>query len=188
MIFTTFGETTYNGVSIANIFHSLQFYYDIIKNNFTLRKYEIPNDHRPERVAYELYGDPSMYWVLFLINEITDPYHDWIKSTSATQETAEYQYTYAGGTEQVDHYVDEQDRQWFNVIESPDGSKNWYSKNHDGGADRFLYRGTMVPISATEHEQNLNESKRVIQVIAPGEISTFVNQLLETIGNLNANS
>lgn len=188
MIFTVFGQTTYNGVNVADIFNNLTFYYDIIKSNFTLRKYEIEGDARPEQVAYDLYGDPNMYWVLFLVNSITDPYHDWIKSMNATQETTIYRYQYVGGSEQVDHYVDEQDRQWFRVIENPVGSKNWYSKDKFDNPDRFVYRGTMIPVSVTEHEHNLNEEKRIISVISPAEISTFVNVLLETIGDLNGDS
>ena len=39
--------------------------------------YVIKDSDRPDIVAYKYYEDETLDWVLFLINEIVDPYYDW---------------------------------------------------------------------------------------------------------------
>lgn len=188
MILTLFGTTTYNNQIIANIFKNPRYYYNLIKREFILRNYRVNGNKRPEQVAYELYGDPNLYWVLLLVNEIIDPLNGWIKSVNATQETSIYRYQWVGGPEQVDHHVDEIGRKWYDVIEHPVGTNNWYSKNAFGNPDRFVYRGTMVPVSITENEQDLNEAKRTIEVVNPADIRRFVDRMVKIIGDLNDSS
>lgn len=186
MIFTLFGKTQYQGIELANIFVNLNHYYNIMKTEFQLREHKISGDQRPEQLAYELYKDPNMYWVFFLVNEITDPYHDWVKGMTATQETIDYQYQHIGGGEQVDHYVDESGRQWFDILESPAGSKNWYSTNADGVIDRKIYFGEMIPVSITENEHDINEAKRVISIVQPKDARRFVERLKSLVETYNA--
>lgn len=182
MIFTLFGKTEYNGVLVADIFHNLNYYYNQIKNNFILRNFQVPRDFRPEMLAHQLYGDPNLYFVFFLVNEISDPFNEWIKSTNATQETTEYTWQYAGGSEQIYKHVDEKNREWFNVVENPEGSGNWYTKDRFGNPDRFVYSGTMVPVSVTEEMQDRNEDYRIISIIDPSDIRRFIDSLTDVIG------
>ena len=35
---------------------------------------------RPDQVAYNVWGDPYLSWILYLTNDIRDPYHDWYLS------------------------------------------------------------------------------------------------------------
>lgn len=185
MIFTVFGTTIYNDVNMANIFVNLNHYYNILKTEFDLREYQISGDDRPESLSNELYGDPNLYWVFFLINEITDPFYDWILSMNTTQTNIDYRWQFVGGGDQIDHHVDESGRQWFNVIEYPDGSKNWYSKGADGEADKFMYFGTMIPVTITEHQHNINEDKRNIKIVQPKDIRRFVDRLVALVRTYN---
>ena len=44
-------------------------------------RYDVIEGQRPEEVAYLLYGDAELHWVILLMNDITDVYHDWPLST-----------------------------------------------------------------------------------------------------------
>ena len=48
--------------------------------------YEITNDLRPDQVAAAYYDDPSLVWLIFLMNNIIDPYHDWPLTTRQLEE------------------------------------------------------------------------------------------------------
>ena len=39
--------------------------------------YDIKNGETPESIAFKLYGDAELHWVVMLINNITDRFHDW---------------------------------------------------------------------------------------------------------------
>ena len=185
MIFTLFGTTEYNGTELANIFVNLNHYYNIMKSEFQFREYKISGDQRPEDLAYELYNDPNMYWTFFLINEITDPFHEWVKSMTSTQETIDYQYQHVGGPNQIDHYIDNRNRKWYDVVEHPSGTKNWYSTDADGAIDRLLYFGELIPVSSTEYEHDLNEKKRTISIVQPKDARRFVERLKGLVETYN---
>lgn len=185
MILTAFGTTDYNDETLANIFRNPREYYNTIIDNFTLRNYTISTDMRPEMVAYNIYGDPQLYWVLLLVNTIIDPFNGWVQDMNDVQERGTTQYEYVGGIDQVDHYVDEMDREWFDVVEYPDGTKNWYSTDKFGNPDRLVYTGVMVPVSVSEHIQNENEKLRTIKIIASKDIQKFVDSINTAIGELN---
>ena len=39
--------------------------------------YSIKENYRPDHVSNEVYGDVKYTWLIFLINDITDPIYDW---------------------------------------------------------------------------------------------------------------
>ena len=39
--------------------------------------YVVKDSDRPDLIAYKYYEDETLDWVLFLINDIVDPYYDW---------------------------------------------------------------------------------------------------------------
>jgi hypothetical protein len=81
-----------------------QIRYDIKKNgkiefltNITLRfkineilrkresgyyQYSIEDGEKPDQVAFKIYNDPKLSWILFLTNSIHDPLFDWPLSTN----------------------------------------------------------------------------------------------------------
>ena len=181
MLLTIFGKTDYNGVTVADIFHNVNYYYSLIKDDYQLRYYNIKGDLRPEQLAYEIYGDPNMYWIFFLVNEITDPFNEWIMSMNNVQETTDYRHQYVGGGDVIDHHIDDKNRQWFNVVENPVGSKNWYAKDNFGNPDRFVYRGVMNPRTVTETNHEANEERRNILIVQPSDAKRFVDSLVSKV-------
>ena len=49
-----------------------------VKSNASLfDTYDIKNGETPESIAFKLYGDAELHWVIMLLNDVTDRYHDW---------------------------------------------------------------------------------------------------------------
>ena len=49
-----------------------------VKSNALLYDtYDVKNGETPESLAFKLYGDAELHWVIMLLNDITDRYHDW---------------------------------------------------------------------------------------------------------------
>lgn len=50
-----------------------------IKNNFSVYDlYDIQDGDTPENLAYQIYGDTNLHWLILHANEIIDPRFDWV--------------------------------------------------------------------------------------------------------------
>jgi len=45
-------------------------------------EYTVQDYERPETVAFDFYGNSKLGWVLIVINDIQDPFHDWVMDQS----------------------------------------------------------------------------------------------------------
>ena len=39
--------------------------------------YDVKEGETPESIADKLYDDPELHWVVLMVNDITDRYHQW---------------------------------------------------------------------------------------------------------------
>jgi len=46
-------------------------------NTLLYDTYDVRNGETPESIAHKLYDDSELHWVIILVNNITDRYHDW---------------------------------------------------------------------------------------------------------------
>jgi len=65
-----------------------------IKNDFAVwEKHTIVDGEKPESIAYKLYGDSTLHWVVLMMNEIIDPYHEWPMSSRQLDKMIETEYS-----------------------------------------------------------------------------------------------
>ena len=75
--FDKFPEIRYNNVLVRDISRRVNFLRQTIENPYTFLPYTIEEGDRAEDIAYHYYGDPNYAWLVYLSNNIVDPYHDW---------------------------------------------------------------------------------------------------------------
>ena len=39
--------------------------------------YDVKEGETPEIIAHKLYGDSELHWIVLLVNDVTDRYHQW---------------------------------------------------------------------------------------------------------------
>lgn len=82
-----------------------------LKNTVALYFYYIvEDDNRPEDVAFKVYGDENLYWIILMINDVINPYTDWIMSDSNLTKYCQEKYS---DIDAVHHYKDV-DGNWAN--------------------------------------------------------------------------
>lgn len=171
-----FGTTIYDGAETSDIFHNYSKYFKSIEERFILKEYYITGSPRPELLSYQLYDTPEHYWVLLMINDMYDPYYDWVMGEQSIHEYADQKYQYVGGVNKIAYHQTDQGERFWNVVEYPKGSGKWY----DAMDDRHLYiqfDGAMEPITNIEHEIMSNDAKRTIYIVQQGDINQFVSEL-----------
>ena len=75
--FEKFPTVTYNGYESKNLMVRTKIIDKVYDKPENFNFYELTDTFRPDNVAYELYGDQYMSWLVYMSNRIVDPYYDW---------------------------------------------------------------------------------------------------------------
>ncbi len=156
---------------------------DELKNKAAIfYDYTVKEQDTPSNVAFKYYGDETLDWVIFLINDIIDPYYDWPLSYSSFTEYLR------------------------NLYGSVDNAKSTvYEYRQILNKQKVLFDGTIVPkrtlvvdsntytnlpatskeeIDAYEYYDEQNDAKRNIKLLDERYIGLVTTQV-ETIFSQN---
>ena len=132
--------------------------------------YNVKEGETPEMIAHKLYGDSELHFVIMLINDITDRYHQWPMSLPQFQEFINDKY------------------------DDPDGIHHYESTQTSGDTkvkievfnevDSDAYTG-LIPITNREYEENEQDKKRQIRLLDPSYIEQFVDEFEKLIKETN---
>ena len=192
-------------VRIKNIFRGSKLF-DYLKDNVTLfNKYVIKDGDRPDTIASKIYGSSRFDYVVILSAGITNINHEWPVQDYQIYEVALNKYGSETKMNEVHHYEtyeikDSKGRQILppNIIVDDsfkiDGSALRFPTNRftlisqagnnqldDKNEYSVLTDNIARPVTNYEFEINLNEEKRNINILVPGYLSTFVNDLRDVV-------
>ena len=75
IIYDSYGNGDFKVVT--NLLRRVAVRAKIRTNTLIYDTYDVKNGETPESIAYKLYGDTTLHWVILLVNDITDRYHQW---------------------------------------------------------------------------------------------------------------
>ena len=131
-----------------------------IKSNASLfDTYDVKNGETPESIAHKLYGDSELHWVILLLNDVTDRFHDWPMSEAQFIKFVNDKYD---NVDAIHHY------------EIPQSSGDT-SKKINIGTSNADYP-TATAITNFEHEQEQQDKKRKIRLLDPSYLDDFVEE------------
>jgi hypothetical protein len=116
-------------VAVKNLFKRGKLREDIFQNLSYFEKYSIVGDDRPDNVAYKVYGDATLDWVILLSNNILNIQNEWplpqnIFDSLMLEKYDTYENLYSG----IHHYETEEVRNSRGEIVLNSGIKintNW---------------------------------------------------------------
>ena len=121
-----------------------------VKNNTSLfDTYTVQNGDTPESIADKLYDDPELHWVVLMVNDITDRYHQWPM----------YE-------QHFNTYVSEK-------YDNPDAVHHYEISQSSGDTD--FYSDASI-ITNREYEEREQDKKRQIRLLDPSFIDQFVEE------------
>jgi hypothetical protein len=131
-----------------------------IKTNTSLYDtYDVKNGETPESIAHKLYDDSELHWVILLLNDITDRFHDWPMSEAQFLQFVNDKYD---NVDAIHHYEISQ-------------SSGDTSKKINIGTTNSDYP-TATAITNYEHEQEQQDIKRKIRLLDPSYLDDFVEE------------
>jgi len=80
--FNYFPTSRYAQAVVTNVIAKVRFRESVRKTAAVFYTYTVQEGERPDQIAENYYQDPTYDWVIYLANDIIDPYHEWPKSQS----------------------------------------------------------------------------------------------------------
>ena len=137
-----------------------------VKGNVALYDtYDVKEGESPEIIAHKLYADSELHWVVLLVNNITDRYHQWPKNQNQYLAYINDKYSDVDATH---HYE----------ISQTSGDT---TIKIDIRTDNTDYPTASI-ITNAEFEEDLQDKKRKIRLLDPAYIDDFVTEFEELMG------
>ena len=137
--------------------------------------YVVPEGMRPDVLSYQYYGDTIYTWAIYLVNNIIDPYWEWPLSYKDFREYVSNKYGSVETAQSTIHH--------YEYIARARAEKTGTSDQvpaYKLEIDYQTYTETDVLereiIYSYEYEDDLNESKREIQMIDAAYIQTVQDE------------
>jgi len=153
MYFSTFPKIYYDGKGDGN--HK-------VVTNLLFDTYDIKEGDSPESIAYKMYNDSNLHWIILLLNDITDRFHQWPKTTPQFNAFISEKYDNPNA---VHHYE----------ITATSGDT---TKKIDIGIDNTDYPTASI-VTNFEYEESVEDNNRKIRLIDPAHIQQFVKEFRE---------
>ena len=132
---------------------------EVIKNNLAIyTKYIIKSGETPESVAFNVYGDAELHWVILLTNDIYDRYHQWPMNVNQFLAYVNEKYTNPNATH---HYEISQ-------------SSGDTSVKIDIGSDNTGYPSATA-VTNFEYEESRQDALRQIRLLNVAQVNKVVN-------------
>ena len=127
--------------------------------------YDLKEGETPEMIADKLYDDPELHWVVLLMNDITDRYHQWPLNHNQFIAHINDKYSNVDATH---HYE----------IEQTSGDT---TIKIDIGTDNTEHSGATA-VTNYEYEVSQEDKKRKIRLLDPDYIGAFVTEYQKLMG------
>tara|TARA_Y100000361_G_scaffold86859_1_gene77167 strand:- start:2493 stop:3020 length:528 start_codon:yes stop_codon:yes gene_type:complete len=128
-------------------------------NTLLYDTYDVNEGESPESLADRLYGSPEYHWVVLMVNNVTDRYHDWPMSTPQFLEMVADKYD---NVDAVHHYE----------ITQESGSTK---VKINIGTDNTDYPSA-TPITNYEYELERQNTISRVRLLDPAYLSQFVTE------------
>ena len=132
---------------------------EVVKDNLAIyTKYIIKSGETPESVAFNVYGDAELHWVILLTNDIYDRYHQWPMNVNQFLAYVNEKYTNPNATH---HYEISQ-------------SSGDTSVKIDIGSDNTDYPSATA-VTNFEYEESRQDALRQIRLLNMAQVNKVVN-------------
>ena len=178
MYFDSFPKIFYDSVGqgnpkvVTNLLRRVAIRAKVKTNTMLYDTYDVKSGETSEIIADKLYQDPELHWIVMLVNNITDRYHQWPMKEQQFNTFLNEKYDNPDG---VHHYEISQ--------ESGDTSTKIevYANEALYTGDTDFYNSATI-VTNREYEEREQDKKRQIRLLDPRYVDEFVDEFEGLIG------
>ena len=164
------GQGTFKDVT--NLLRRVALRTKVKTNALLYDTYDVKEGETPESIAFNIYDNAELHWVIMLVNDITDRYHQWPMRYSQFLQYVNDKYDDVNA---VHHYeIAQTSGDTTTKIEV-------YSNSALFSGDTDFY-GTATPITNLEYEESLQDQRRKIKLLDPNFLPQFIKEFESLMG------
>ena len=172
-------NSAYDYQVVKNIFKRAVLRNDVFDEVTAFTKYSVVGDERPDQVAFDFYGDSGLDWVVLTTNNIIHVRDEWPMGNQDFLTYLNGKYT-DQELSNIHHYETDLLRDSQGKLIQPKGLNvpGDYSITFlDNGVLRT--ESKITSFTFLEHETNLNDEKRNIDILRPEYLTIFLEDFAE---------
>jgi hypothetical protein len=167
--------------TVKNLFKKGKLSDDIFGDLTFFTKYQVVGDDRPDNVAFEIYGDETLDWLILLSNNILNVQTEWPLTQDSFQNFLINKY---GSDEKIfgiHHYETTQIIDSSRVIIVPAGlsvDSNYSVEYYDSNLESYITKTNItIPVTNYDYESKIEDAKRNIFVLKSDYINVVLNDM-----------
>lgn len=170
-------------IPVKNLFKKGYLRDDIFQDLTFFTKYKVQGDDRPDNIAYSLYDDASLDWVILLSNNIINIQTEWPMPQADLDRYLLEKYGSYEAQEEIHHYETIEVKNSSGVVIVEEGltvESDFSVEFYDWMIDSLeTKQGITTPISNYEYELKIEDAKRNIFALKPRYLNIVKDDLEE---------
>jgi len=172
-------------ITVKNLFKKGKLREDIFQDLAFFTKYQIRGNDRPDNVAFEIYGNSSLDWLVLTCNNVINIQTEWPLPQQQfdnylLDKYGDYNTLYNG----IHHHETVEVKNSQNIVIVPAGlqvESNYSVSYYDFTTDLQVTRNNIVePVTNLVYEERLEDAKRNIFLLKP----RFLNVVLDDLEDM----
>ena len=151
---------------LTNILRRVKLRSGVRSGTFLFDNIDVQDGERPEDIAFKLYGDAQLHWVILMTNNVTDRFYQWPLTQPQFQEHLEDKYGLAN-IDAVHHYEKTQDS-------GPTSSSGANDFSHLVECNEDDENPAII--SNRQYEQRLQDEYRQINLLDRRYLNAFISE------------
>ena len=169
-------------IRVKNLFKKGEIRKDIFQNLAFFEKYKIIGDDRPDNVAFEVYEDSKLDWIVLLSNNVLNVQSEWpLPQTDfdrfVLDKYGDYDTLYNG----IHHYETEEVKNSQGVTIVPAGlqvDSSYSVSYYDFFIEQQITTGNIsIPVTNYEYEEKVENDKRNIFLLKKDYVGIILNDM-----------
>ena len=169
-------------IRVKNLFKRTKIAEEIFSDLTFFTKYQIITDERPDNVAFKVYGDSNLDWMVLLANNIINVQQEWPLEHQSYYNYLIGKYGSDAALQNIHHYETREIKNSVGKVIVPKGLEvpstfNITYFDTGLGVQQTVTTEIVTEITNQVYEDGLNDAKRNIDIIKP----RFVGLIIEEI-------
>ena len=168
---------------VKNLFRRIVLREDIYQNLTFFTKYDIQGDDRPDNVAYDVYQDSSLDWVILVANNIINIQTEWpLPQLDFNRFLLDkYKNDYNKIYNEIHHYETVEVKDTNGIIIVPEGlevSQDYSITYYDYFLSDLTSENDITrPVTNYEYEEKIENKKREIFILKPEYLNVVIDDI-----------
>ena len=169
-------------VRVKNLFKRTKISEQVFNDLTYFTKYQVISDERPDNVAFKIYGDPNLDWLILIANNIINLQQEWPLEHKSYYDFLINKYGSDAGIQGIHHYETQEIKNSIGKVIVPKGLEvpsDFSVTFFDTGISQEVTVSTNIVTEITNevYEDKINDEKRNINVIKPRFVGLIIEEM-----------